>query len=338
MKKQLNLKRYKNVVFILILLIELSPFIFWIINHLFQDAWWDEIISLKDYALVDFKTTVTKYPDPNNHILFNLINNLFTRIFGLRNIYETLNYIYLLRCLQVFFACITILYSYIIVRNFFSKDHSFIVVGILASTIPFLNFSLQLRGYNLSMMFFVMLIYHVWNYLESKKKIDLLLFFLLTFLLIYTLPSNIYAFIAFAITILYRWNKERIINKKEMVLTIKTKNKTKIGDNKRYLLLFLFGLLALLAIYGAYTPIMDTLLNNRFVIKEPENRLFVLNAILPDVINNLLSRRWIIFFIILAGIWLKLKTKKNIPNESKLLELLFIFVMPFVFMFVHNKL
>lgn len=311
-------------------LIALGPLIYWFSLKLHQDLWWDEIISLKDYALEGFTTTITTYPDPNNHILFNIINGLIVQLFGWNNIYEVLESSFLLRVVQAVFALITLIYTYKIASNFFSKNFAFIAIALLCSTIPFLNFSLQLRGYNLSAMLLVMCVYYTWSYIKEKKSAYLIVASILVFTSLYTLPSNIYFFFGLGLTLLFEWVKG--------LQTVKSSD-DKRKHNKGYLLMALSGAIALLLCYLAYTPVMENLLHNRFVDASPRKNAYALNTIFPNVIKSFFSYRWLLFLLPLPFIIFrkKLKQQKSTNKKSKAIYLLFFFVLPFVFSSIHNK-
>lgn len=310
--------------------IALGPLIYWFSVKLNQDLWWDEIISLKDYALEGFTTTITTYPDPNNHILFNIINGLIVQLFGWNNIYEVLESSFLLRVVQAVFALITLIYTYKIASNFFSKNFAFIAIALLCSTIPFLNFSLQLRGYNLSAMLLVMCVYYTWSYIKEKKSAYLIVASILVFTSLYTLPSNIYFFFGLGLTLLFEWVKG--------LLSVKSSD-DKRKHNKGYLLMALSGAIALLLCYLAYTPVMENLLHNRFVDASPRKNAYALNTIFPNVIKAFFSYRWLLLLLPLPFIIFrkKLKQQKSTNKKSKAIYLLFFFVLPFVFSSIHDK-
>lgn len=311
-------------------LIALGPLIYWFSLKLNQDLWWDEIISLKDFALEGFTTTTTTYPDPNNHILFNIINGLIVQLFGWNSIYNVFESAYTLRLIQAVFALITLIYTYKIASNFFSKNFAFIAIALLCSTIPFLNFSLQLRGYNLSTMFLVMFVYYTWSFIQEKKYLYLIVASILVFTSLYTLPSNIYFFFGFGLIIGVDWViglyslKSRVDRRKH---------------NKSYLHITIAGVIALLLCYLAYTPVMENLLHNRFVEASPRKNAYVLNTIFPKVIKAFFSYRWLLFLLPLPFIIFrkKLRQQKSSSKKNKALKLLFFFVLPFVFSNIHNK-
>ena len=347
----MEIKRNNRFLNIIIGIVGFSPFLYWVFTRINQDSWWDELISIKDYALVSFEATITTYPDPNNHVLFNLINNLYTRLFMDRDFYEILDSMYILRALQAFFALVTIYYSYLIVKKFFSKNNATIVVGVLCSTVPFLNFSLQLRGYNISMMFTVMLIFHAWNYFDGKKKIDVVVVSLLVFLLLYTTPSNVYFLGALCVTILFNWKRERSLLR-EQIKSNKQKKKKQQKSlsvsifkelNKTYFKLGLAVLVGMIFTYIAYLPVIENILNNRFVSNAPEERGYVLTELLPIILQSFISARWFLLLLVIIVFLpskFKLKAESEIRSLSmhRIISLIFMFLLPFLFAFIHNKL
>ncbi|MFK7775093.1 MAG: hypothetical protein AB8F94_23330 [Saprospiraceae bacterium] len=46
-------------------------------DHLNLDFWNDEIYTLKHFIFAPIATTLSDYHVPNNHIFFNLINNIY---------------------------------------------------------------------------------------------------------------------------------------------------------------------------------------------------------------------------------------------------------------------
>ncbi len=306
------------------LLLALFPIVYWSVYHLNQDLWWDELVSLQDYILVDYEITKTNYTEPNNHIFFNLVNNFYTRLINIRDLYEILDHVHILRLLQLLLSLATILYSYLIVKNFFYKKHAFITPFIIATCIPFINFSLQLRGYNMSMLFMIMTIYYTWSYIESRKLYKLVIQIMSVFLLLYTIPSNIYVLFAFSVTIIWVWLKQR-------------SSKDPDYDRVTYRNLFIAGIIAAILTLIAYQSIINDVLHNRFVDKKPDERFFVLFNQFPTVTYFFLSERWLIIPIILVGLWIKAKKRLKLPNQNKFNSLVIIFILPFILLFLHNK-
>lgn len=328
-----------NTVSYILFVIGILPILHWMFGHIDQDAWWDELISLKDYALVSFRDTITLYPEPGNHIFFNLFNNAISRLVGVRDFYEMLDQLWKLRFAQGLLAMGTCVYVFLTTKRFFSKRYASLAAIILASTIPFLNFSLQLRGYNMSMFFVSMVIYHGWSYLNTRKLLHAALTGLSSFLLLYTIPSNVYFLFGWSAVVGMDWLFQFRSQNKTVQDKKGKKNKVK-GPR-----LFYFPHLWILAAIGigagmtflAYQPVMEQLLDNRFVSKAPPERSFVLATVFPAVMKAFFSFRWLLLVPVLGGLFIWITEKELEFSRGKLLQALMILLLPFVFLFIHNK-
>ncbi len=315
----------------LLLILSLAPLGYWAYLQLGQDLWWDELISIKNYALADLSTNVTVNPDMNNHIFFNLLNNLYTRLIGQRDFYELLGHPVYLRAFQLLISAGTIYYSYRFFKDFVERKSAFIVVALLVSCIPFLNFSLQLRGYALSMLLLMMMIYHTYHYLQTGKVFHLSLIAFSIFGSLFTLASNIYIVGSFYIILLI-----------SVVLQQKRKNASSIADalisiakERIHIYTFLAVALGLLITFLAYLPTLDDLLNNRFVDNSPSDRLFVLNTRLVEVMEYLFSYRWPILLAPAIILYSRIRKKTDFSWLS--LVLFTVVTLPFLLSFLHDK-
>lgn len=326
----------------LIAAIGLLPLLHWMYGHVHQDAWWDELISLKDYALVSIETTRSSYPEPGNHIFFNLFDNLVSRLVGVRDFYEMLDHLWKLRFAQGLLAIGTCAYSFLIVRRFFSRSYSALAVILLTSCIPFLNFSLQLRGYNMSMLFVSMVIYHAWSYVENRKWPHLIITGLTSFFLLYTIPSNVYFLFALSLVMLLEWWRS-FRAASTLIEDVKTKKGKKKKEKGASIFfdpqLWVLGAIGLgaAASYLAYQPVMELLLDNRFVSNTPPERSYVLTEVFPSVMKDFFSFRWLLLIPILGGLFFWMIKKDTEFNRRKLAYLFILLVLPFFFLFVHNK-
>lgn len=331
--------RNAQLVNYLLLGIGILPLLHWIFTHVHQDAWWDELISLKDYALVTIEATRTSYPEPGNHIFFNLFDNLISRLIGVRDFYEMLDHLWKLRLAQGLLAIGTCVYAFLTVKRFFSERYAGLATIILASTIPFLNFSLQLRGYNMSMLFVSMMIYHAWSYLDGKRPVHLALSAITSFFLLYTIPSNVYFLFALSAMIGIDWLTQFRSENKTVEDKKGKKTKAKGPSLFSFPHLWVLGAIGIGAgiTYVAYQPVMELLLDNRFVSNEPPERAFVLTTVFPSVMKAFFSFRWLLLIPILGGLFFWL-TKKDLDfNRRKLLYLVAMLLLPFAFMYMHNK-
>lgn len=318
---------------LLLILLGLLPLGYWTLLQLGQDLWWDELISLKNYALADLTTNVTVNPDMNNHIFFNLLNNLYSRLIGQRDFYELIGRPYYLRFFQLIISSGTIYYSYRVYKDFVEKESAFIVPALLISCLPFLNFSLQLRGYALSMLLLTAIVFHTYSYIKFKKRHHLPIITLAIFCALFTLASNIYVVASFYLIF--------TIN---LVLQHKQKNRCSTGDAfiktlkaRAHIFLFIAVGTSLLLTLLAYLPTLDELLNNRFVENAPPDRFFVLNTRLIEVISYMFSYRWLLFLAPIMLIYTQNKNGQKANFSWFSLAILVSFLLPFVLSFLHNK-
>jgi hypothetical protein len=76
---------------------------------------------------------------------------------------------------------------YVIAVRFLDRESAPMVVILLATSIPFYNFCLQIRGYILSMLLLSLLVYFLWSGARRRELTGTLI---CTALLIYTIPTN----------------------------------------------------------------------------------------------------------------------------------------------------
>ena len=116
--------------------------------------------------------------------------------------------------------------STILVTGFGAKKHinrtsGYIAVILLCTTIPYLNFVVQVRGYSFSILFFCLIILLTLNYRKNPTRWNAAGIVIFTCLLIYTIPSNIYAITAimayyFAVIINQYFSKRKVLNTKQL--------------------------------------------------------------------------------------------------------------------------
>ena len=293
------------------------PLIFWVMKYINYDMWFDEVFSLQYYVLVPWDQTTLNYPYPNNHIFLNLINQLVTRTWALRDINELADNVHVLRGIQLLFVAATGMGSYKVVRDFFSKQYAVLVIPILFSTVPFMNFSLQLRGYNLSAMLVVALVYQTWSYLKFGSKKFLVLMAGTTCVLLYTIPSNAYMVLAIGISLIPMGFTDRF----------------KIRPRAIYALISgLFGI----AIAGIlYSPIMNDVLGNEYVTEKAPNTFYAFQTGF-ELLKGFLSGRYLIGISALLGIGILMITGMR-KDKKKLTSLLIILIVPFILAFIHQR-
>jgi len=162
------------------------------IGHLQADFWNDEIYSLTHFSFAPLENALFDYHTTNNHIFYNLINNIYLKIIGVSSLYELMDSPYILRILPLTYGIVALIYTYMIVKRLFSRTLALITLILLITNIPYYNFALQLRGYGLSTMLLTIAIYHTLACIQSIKPKNLFLIIGSVALLNYTIPSNYY--------------------------------------------------------------------------------------------------------------------------------------------------
>ncbi len=313
------LMKTKLIIYFLALL-GFIPLAIWCCQYIDYDLWYDEVYSLEEFALKDFSTTLFYYPAPNNHIFFNLTSQIISRIFGYRDIFSVEEHLYIFRFFQLLISLLTAFFSVRILKQFFGYKSSFLLYAILFTTIPYMNFSLQLRGYNMSALFLVMLVYFSWNYIASKKNFSLFMVMISSMLILYTIPSNLYVLVAFGsilfFSCLYYFKKSKV-------------------DFKLYLKPLIFISIGGILAFLLYLPILEDVIFNKFSNRGPFGLLYSFRVLII-AITTFFSNRFFLLLLILPGIYIFYK-KSTSKEKYYFLSLTALFFIPFILSFFHQK-
>lgn len=312
--------RNKTLQFILLLL-GILPFGYWVWRYFKSDLWYDEVYSLEHFALVDFSTTLFYYPAPNNHIFYNLITQTVSRIFSLRDILIAEEYSFVFRMVQIVFCILCAVYTHRILKYFFQIKNSGLVLVLLFTTIPFLNFSLQLRGYGLSMLLLLMLVYYAWHYVNSKSSKALTSTLLLSTVILYTIPSNLYV-LGGLFGSLGLFGVFSVIDKDTI---------------RRNAIFRIAGAMAVGVFFAIilYIPIWEELLYNKFSNRMAEG-VFDSWVLMLKSLPQFLSSRYALLLLLLPGLYMFF-IKSTVRERYYYCGLLTIFIGAFAISFVHQK-
>ena len=219
-----------------------------------NDFWNDELYTLDKFTFVSITQTLSDYHVPNNHILFNFINNIYLKAIGVDSLNNLLETPWKLRIIPLLYSFITLVFTYKIGVKFFSKNVGIIAASVLVTTVPFFNYSLQIRGYGLSTLFLTIIIYLCLSEVKTKSIKKLGLIAICTSLLFYTIPSNIY----YLVCLLFILGILALIQafKNKNIKLLFTSNFSKI----MYTVLIGIGIALLL-----FTPVFNQVFNNEYV-------------------------------------------------------------------------
>lgn len=292
-------------------------------DHLHLDFWNDEIYTLKNFVFVPLSTTLSDYHVPNNHIFFNLINNIYLKIINVENLFDLMDQPFLIRLFPFLYSILTLSYVYFFGKKFFNIAVGILSVIILLSSISFFNFGLQLRGYSLSMMLLVMLIYHSFNYIKEKKKRDVALMIILSCLAFYTVPVNLYPILG---VFLFFFSKGLFLRYKK--LDTKSLDCLKISA-------YIFGGLFLGFIF--YLPMFRQVFFNEYVVSKKLFNPEVFQILLPDVWKFFLGKKLVINVLVVIGFLSVFFKKNSVFKKDANILLWAVFLAPFLISFVRGE-
>ena len=308
----------KTIIYISLIIIQLIVLSIYLIPQLNTDLWNDEIYTLRHFTLVPLLTTCTDYHVPNNHVFFNLINNIYLNIIGVKHLGSLMDHVWIIRIIPLIYTLLTIFVMYLISRKFFNKTTAFLSVIILLTTIPFLNYAAQVRGYSLSMLLFTLILYYIMSGIVSSKTYKYILIAIFTALLIYTIPSNIYFVGSLIVFFIIRFIYYLYLSK------------GKLAGSYLNLLLIISLSLGIGIALALYKPIFKEVFYNEYVVSHDIN-LHYAKYITLNVITGFISFRWILIVIFIIGMLFLFSSKYN--KESKLFYLImfiFLYIFPFI--------
>lgn len=284
---------------ILLWLLIAGPFLYLIFTRrLFNDFFQDEVLSIYRHIQPSIRSALLWYPAPNNHILSNVVSGVYLRILGFRELKEILSHPAILRSAYLVTSLGTILVLSLTARRESGRWAGILALGILVTTMPFLNFAVQVRGYAPSIFITSLLFYVLLGFRNRPKRILALWVAALAGMLFYTIPSNIYMLISCVGFLLvdgllhYRINKERTVSFRKGEFILINSSWTLAG--MILIGIFFAGLL--------YVPILPQVVSNKFVESQGLFRGTVFSNAFPILFSGLLSYRGPLFILALVGL------------------------------------
>lgn len=304
----------------------LVPFLIWLLRYLNLDLWEDELTTLRYFVFVPFKTTLTYYPYPNNHIFANVLHQLYLKSTGM-TLADIMDAPFKIRAVYLLYIPLLLGYGYKTGKMIGGQICGLLMPLILLTTIPYYNFCLQVRGYGWCILLVAMLLYYLLQYEKQPSKKSGFIILIISVLLLYTIPSNLYLILAI-IGFYMLWAMGQMFFKKDEFSVVLKKN------GQIILLLILSIALAVLL----YVPVLKTLLNNPYVDSAGFLNTYTLFTTTPLVMMYFVSDRYVLFALAVLGlgIFLKKRTKVD-PKKSKFVGLcLAMLSLPFFICFVHG--
>jgi len=304
------------------------PFLYLLFTQrLFLDFWLDELMSTVRHIKPSVSEAVLSYPAPNNHIFSNFVSAIYVQIIGRQELHEILEKPFLLRLPYLMAGFSTILVTGFGAKKHINRTSGYIAVILLCTTIPYLNFVVQVRGYSFSILFFSLIILLSLNYRKYPTRWNGAGIVIFTCLLIYTIPSNIYAISAiyayyFVVTIFQLFSMRRCQDKKEF--------KELIYGDLTVLWLLTGGIILSVLLY---LPLIPKMMGDSYMESSGLFSGNVFQGTFQQIFLHLISNRWVIMIPAVIGIILyavKFSKKENRIINHLLGIALFSMVIPFV--------
>lgn len=332
-----KLKAFNQYKTILPLIITLIFFTAWAIaSYISKPPVWDEIVSMSNFVLVKWTSTVTEYPDVNNHIFFNLINNFYCKALSIGDLYEAMDRIAQVRLLPFFLSVISLIYTWLIGRRFFNAQIAGMAVVILVTTLPFLNFTMQLRGYTLSASLLAAATFHLLSFRKNPSASHGIASLIFLSAMLYTIPSNVFFALSLGLLFFFIWLLNGLGRRKEGLTFSEQWIK-----NRYFVTLVIIGASAAIA-YAAYFPIIDDILNERHLqqMKGQSFYAYNVNDLFPKVVYYLTSFKFLLALSFLIGAVSLFRFAQKYGWKNRLqfhsLFLLLLFLLPFAISFARG--
>ncbi|MCA9047578.1 MAG: hypothetical protein KDA89_02550, partial [Planctomycetaceae bacterium] len=170
----------ESVVDWILLLLAVSVPLCLSVLHLPDELWYDEAVTVETFASQPIVDIADSYPFPNNHVFFSML---------LRPFYLFAPAPYILRLLPLLCTLGTLWLTYKIGTYLGGRSLAVCATAMLGQNQVFLNYTMQLRGYTLSMFLASLLLYLLLT--AHPRRSRLFTIALAGTAVIYTLPTNI---------------------------------------------------------------------------------------------------------------------------------------------------
>lgn len=309
-----------------------APF-YWLTacNYLRLDLWFDEILSLRRYILVPFIKTVTDYSSTNNHVFFNMLTRKALRILGFRKLFPLLEEPWVLRSLMLVVSTTTLLVVYLVCRRFFGRSMGVLATVILATTVPFYNFAVQVRGYTLSMLLLCFLLFFVWS-LEERLSVAMAAgATIVSAMMMYTIPLNLYPLGA-VMTCQGAFLISHLIGRG---------SSAGVSDRawRTPFVIILSCATGIVIAALLYLPLYSGMWQSRYLRPYTDFNAGVLLVMMPEVMRHFLSGRWALLLAVPFGIAAATRQARKGGGPAllkKYLLLCALLLLPFLFSFLRR--
>lgn len=308
----------------LVLLLTLVFFGYKAAFFLNNDFWQDEIYTLHHFVFVPWRTVLTDYHSTNNHIVFNVLVKAIAGLLGVQTLPEAIATPYVIRLIPLSFAVLSAVVFFLGLQKYYGRPFALVGVSFLCTSIVFVDFSVQARGYSLSILFTTLLFFTLLKVVNRPQyRLGVIALFFLNALNLLCLPTNIY--ISLSLLLL-------------CFVLIAIPAASLVFFNKN-LPRFIF---VSVAVSIAMSTVLVLLYYRWLLQMQPENPLIssfklmnIRNAVQAlAVFYHFADYKFYVFGLLL--IWLIAFLKKGRLNYSAVVLPAFLFFAPFLFFFIHG--
>ena len=263
--------------------------------YCYRPFWWDESITLVDFAQLPFIEIYKQYAIANNHIGYTILLKFWDIISGNLFIEPELHY----RILSILIGLSTLIALFNLIKKIYTRNTAFFITLMFAVSQPFAIYSTAIRGYMLSLLLLSMALSSIYNIFKRKSTVDYILFFIISLATISVMPTNIlglYAEVFGIIPFLPKLLKDE-------------KNFWKIFLCKNFVYILLIPLIAFLMFY---LPLFNKIL---FIAKHNSGTISIVSSLTNIFLGFLLTFFQIFIFFFIVTLFFK----KNNKSHKKLL-------------------
>ncbi|HEU4394499.1 MAG TPA: hypothetical protein VFS92_02975, partial [Planctomycetota bacterium] len=163
------------------------------------DFWYDEVRTLRQVVLVPLGVSATDYLEPNNHVLFSILANLWCRLIGVGDLAAALDRPVAMRLLPFLLAAPGPILLGAAVRARIGVASGAVAAALFASALPFANFACQFRGYGLGLTLVSAMLLFAIRFKDSGRTRELAGFAAAGAMAVWAIPLHLYAIAAVAL-------------------------------------------------------------------------------------------------------------------------------------------
>ncbi len=180
-------------------------FIYFAGKFLYRDLWFDEAVTLLNFALLpDAAAIYRNYAIPNNHILYTILLHYWLIITP-----AGVDPVFWLRLLSVILGAATLLSMYFLFKaNLGGRKIITPVLIALGISLPFLVYATAIRGYMLSAFLLIWVLFFAKEYSLDQNWRKFVRYFIALILLVGTVPTNLLGALAVILYVLPQWGAD----------------------------------------------------------------------------------------------------------------------------------